>query len=363
VAVAARVPVGEEDDPRREGGAVAAPPPRDRRLDAARVLALQATAGNHAVGNLLARDKAADDARIADLAKAFGKRLAKDRPGVLAELGKLGDADRQALLAAAPKALPAAQAELLRRCIAFVIDPPAAEKEKHDVPKVTDAGKLEVGDDVGKDKVEVRSGVDYQYRGGSGSDGFSVSYKGEHAPETRLLQFIWREVVACHPPKGKPAKRAKGTAATPLDDCERVPLKRSTSKGYDLTTDPAKPDWHVDVGSADSPFRETNTAANRTAQELAVFDAPDPRDDLAVPLLAGDDKPEKVVSHAHFALYVVQGMDIVHASEVDLYWVFTSEKVPPVLPIVSRSTSRKLDAAQRAQLAGQFQKHPLDYLP
>jgi hypothetical protein len=347
---------------RQEQAETLAPAPAPR-LDTARVLALQATAGNRAVGNLLARDDKHEDTKAKDLAKSLAKRLERDRAGVLTDLAKLSDVDRQGLLDVAPKVLPAAQAALLRRCIAFVADPPAADANEKQVPKVTHEGKLEDSADIGKDKLDVRTGVDYDYAGGGGKGGFSVDYKGSHAPETHLLQFIWREVVACHVPKGKtPAKLPKGVAATPLDDCERTPLKRSAGKGYDLTIDPANPNWHVDVGSG-GPFRQTNTAANRSAEELAVYDAPDPRDDLAFPLFDADPKPDKVVSHAHFTLFVVQGMDIVHATELDLYWVYTEKKVPPVLPIVTKTASRKLSDGQRAQLAGQYPAHKLDYLP
>jgi len=232
---------------------------------------------------------------------------------------------------------------------------PPAEKPGTRVPKIHDEGKLELEDEFDGDRIELRTGAKYDFGGNVYKDGdtFAVSYKGQLTGDARLLQFIWREVVAHRPPKrgGKPRKDA---------------LEHKLEKGYDLTTNEKKPHWNTDNNDADSPFRERNTASNRSASELAVFDSPDARSDMAAKLFEkfADDPPTKVVSRAHFTTYVIRGPDILQAADIDLVWEFANATDPPKFqpPVVKRRT-RKLDPAHRELLAKQFPKQPLDYLP
>jgi hypothetical protein len=95
-----------------------------------------------------------------------------------------------------------------------------------------------------------------------------------------------------------------------------------------------------------------------------MFDAPSPDHDVVEPLCERDEPATKVVSHAYSTTYLVRGMDIVHATQVDLRWEFESAKIPPMQsPVVKASGARRLEPAQRARLREQFPSNSLDCLP
>lgn len=320
------------------------------------ILELQAAAGNQAVAALLLRQpvKDAKATEHEERARTLAKQLDKDRAAVIDAVRKLGEDDRKALHEAAAKVLGKAQAALLRRVIAFVRNTPSAEKNDTPVTSIK-PGKEEFVEDVEGGKITAQSGV--KFYGADGNpypDAFSLSYSGSGADTVHWLQFIWREFVAEFPAKkgGKARKEAiKGK------------WKRPTSE-YELTTDPAKPNWNVDVVRADSPFYEHNQPLNRSPTAVTMFDAASPGHDVVEPEFKRDEPPKKVVSQAHFTTYLVRGMDIVHATQVDLRWEFEDAKIPPMKPpVVKASGARKLEPAQRARLREQFPSNSLEYLP
>ena len=320
------------------------------------ILELHAAAGNQAVAALLRQPvKEAKATEHEQRARALAKKLEKDRAGVIEEVRKLSEPDRKALDEAA-KVLNKPQAALLRRIIAFVDNPPPTEK--HEMPvKQSKATKEEFAEDLeGGGKVTAQSGVKfYGADGNLYTDAFSLSYSGGDADKVHWLQFIWREIVAEYPAK-------QGAKA------RREPIKgkwKRPSSEYELTTDPAKPNWNVDVVRAGSPFYEHNQPLNRSPSAVTMFDPPSPGHDVAQPLFERDERPTTVVSQAHFMTYLVRGMDIVHATQVDLRWEFNDEKkVPPLKPPVMKAVGvRKLESAHRARLKEQFPSNSLDYLP
>ena len=329
--------------------------PAEEQPAAHPVLELQAAAGNQAVAALLRQPvKEAKATEHEQRARALAKRLEKDRAGVIDEVRKLSEADRKALDEAA-KVLNKAQAALLRRIIAFVDNPPPAEKHETTV-KQHKATKEEFAEDVaGGGKVTAQSGV--RFYGADGNlytDAFSLSYDGGDADKVHWLQFIWREIVAEYP-----AKQGAKARREPV----KAKWKRPSSE-YELTTDPAKPNWNVDVVRAGSPFYEHNQPINRSPSAVTMFDPPSPGHDVAQPLFDRDEPPAMVVSQAHFVTYLVRGMDIVHATQIDLRWEFRDKKVPPMQPAVMKSVGlRKLEPAHRTRLKEQFPSNSLDYLP
>lgn len=327
--------------------------PSAERAPAHPLLDLQAAAGNRAVAALLARKPAEDAKQHEQRARALGKRLEKERPAVIEELRKLSEEERKGLADAA-KVLRKAQAALLRRLIAFAANPPPAEKQARTARPVK-AGKDEFAEDVPDGKVTARSGVKFYGEDGNPyPDAFSLDYTGGDTESVHWLQFVWREFIAEYPAKqGGKARR----------EPQKGIWKRPSSE-YPYTTDPAKPNWNVDVVRGGSPFYEHNQPLNRSPASVVMFDAPSPGHDVVQPLFAQDEPPARVISHAHFTTYLVRGPDILHATEIDLRWEFDSPKIPPMQPaVIKAGGARALDAAQRKRLKDQFPGNSLDYLP
>lgn len=325
----------------------------DERRPGHPVLDLQAAAGNHAVAALLARQPNQDAKQHEDRARALGKQLDKDQSAVLEALAKLAEADRKALHDAA-KVLPKAKAAHLRRLIAYVANPSPKETQGQTTRPVK-KGKEEFAEDVAGGKVTGHTGG--KFYGGDGNaypDAFSLDYTGSDTDSVHWLQFIWREFIAEFPAK---------QGAKPRRERQKGIWKRPSSE-YPFTTDPAKPNWNVDVVRAESPFYERNQPLNRSPTSVVMFDAPSPGHDEVKRMFEGDDPPSKVTSNAHFVTYLVRGPDIVHATQIDVSWEFDSPKPPPMQPPVMKAIgARALTDAQRKRLKEQFPDNSLDYLP
>ena len=337
----------------RSGQRRSARAPADERPQAHPLLDLQAAAGNQAVAALLLRKPDDDAKQHEDRARALGKLLDKDRPKVMEALGKLSEADRKALDDAA-KVLPKAKAALLRRLIAYVANPSPKEEQAQPARPVK-KGKEEFAEDVPGGKVTGHTGG--KFYGADGNpypDAFSLDYTGSDTDSVHWLQFIWREFVAEFPAK-KGGKARK--------EPQKGIWKRPSSE-YPFTMDAAKPSWNVDVVRAGSPFYERNQPLNRSPTSVVMFDSPSPGHDEVKKMFEGDEPPTKVTSHAHFTTYLVRGPDIVHATEVDVFWEFDSPKPPPMQPpVMKASSARGLTDAQRKRLKEQFPGNSLDYLP
>jgi hypothetical protein len=292
------------------------------------------------------------------LAPALAKKLReKKRNEVLSAIENLGQADRDALDAAAARLLTRDQSEALRRVIRFVRHKPGAMPAK-DVVTVVDPGTAEPkakADKVAAGAVEFHRGVSMQSGASTSTEAFSLTYKGTDAADMRWLQFIWRSVVAEFP------------AATRRGRPRKIPLRKKLQHGknvYHLTTNPAQPSWNTDSVSGGSAFYEDNTTVNRAADQLAMFDAPSSMQSDAAGFFTGGNAPDRVVSHFHASTYLIRGMDVLYRVEIDVAWEFTSENIKKKVPgkiTAKKNAAVSMDPAHRARLLAQYPD--VDYLP
>lgn len=93
--------------------------------------------------------------------------------------------------------------------------------------------------------------------------GISLGYTGNISENCYWLQFVYRQIIIHRRPAGAgpPAPRPKSGPIT-------------TSGGtYELTTDPADPNYNVDSGSSD-PNYDTRGANIRNPNSTTIFDKP-----------------------------------------------------------------------------------------
>ncbi len=110
------------------------------------------------------------------------------------------------------------------------------------------------------DRPDVRITVGY-------SNGISVAYNGTRCAECKWLVFAWRELFATY--KGQGEVRQAGLATTP-------------NGSYELTENPATPNYHVDSASSLDPYYEAGGNTNlRTPTSTTIFDQPSPRPSVA----------------------------------------------------------------------------------
>ena len=331
-------------------------------LDPATALRLQATAGNRAVAGLarertLARLKKPTKAEkaAADFATA---RTAADWTGAVGALGRMDEGAAVVLMRGCPtadvtsiasiaKPLTAKKAQRVYRLARFVLKDPGAAAVHADQATVTTKGKLGGSAKVPGGKIKVRTGGQVTMSGGSTLDEpFTLSYEGTSAPRTRWLQFIWRELIATDPVKGR----------------HRVAGAITTSGGsYSLTTDPKSPSFNTDSApGAGGPFYEAGFLNNRSATNTTIFDQPgamNTRVDAAF-----DAGATKVTSRAHFTTYLVRDWKVLDRAKINVEWKFTAKGQSParrqsacVLP------ASKLEKGHRDRLIAQFPDY--DYLP
>jgi hypothetical protein len=343
------------DQPRRlDTDPRSAPAPPERPA-----LWLQRAAGNHAAAGVLTRQPDTHDKPTPKNAPAPGeaqaKKLAALLPGkradVLTELGKEGTDlqsvdDAAAAIAGATKVAKERDAMLLlRRCIAFVRHRPKAPSNKAG-PSVRKGGegvvKLDAKVDGGE--IKVRTGVEADL----GRPTFSLTYSGAHAEDCHWLQFIWREIVPQH---------AAASGGGMVDDTPVAgKVERTAGFSYKLTTKDEAPEWNTDTADKKTAFYEEETGAVRRGdKEVAMFDDPDPRDNLLTDAFKGGSLPAHAVSRAHFDTYLVRGMDVLYRVRLDLSWQITNGKADAAPQIDQHGEAIKgIRTAQLAKLKEQL---------
>jgi hypothetical protein len=289
---------------------------------------LQRTAGNQAAAGVLTRQPDTQDKPAPKNAPAPGEAQAKKlaallpakRADVLTELGKEGtdlqsvDEAAAAVAAATKSAKERDALLLLRRCIAFVRHRPKKPKNKAGA-SVRKGGQGEVKLDAKVDggEIKLRTGVDV----GLGQPTFSLTYSGDHAEDCHWLQFIWREIVPQH---------AAASGGGMVDDAPVAGrVERTAGFSYNLTTKQDAPEWNTDTADKKTAFYEEEMGAvvHRGDKEVAMFDDPDPRDNLFTDAFKGASLPAHAVSRAHFDTYLVRDMRVLHHVRVNVEWSFT----------------------------------------
>ena len=338
---------------------------RARPLDANTALRLQAVAGNRAVAGL-ARQQARTLARLKKPTKAEKAKADFDAAATAPDWAKavdaLGRMDEGAAvvvlrartnaevtsIAAAAKLGGDKKSQLTYRLARFVLNDPGAAAKHADQVSVSKEGKLRASAKVSGGKIKVRTGGKTKNLGSGveSNERFWLEYSGKHAPRTRWLQFIWREIIADDPVKGK--YRVAGTMST-------------TGGSYALTTDPKLPSYNTDVvpGTA-NPFYESSGINNRTDTSTVIFDKPyDAADKVGGAFDAG---ATKVVSRAHFITYLVRDWHVLHKANVDIEWRFGAKADTPARrQSASVSGASKIEKRQRDRLIAQYPN--FDYLP
>ena len=295
-------------------------------------------------------------------AKKLAAKLPAKRAEVLTELEKAPESERQsvdeaaAAVAGATKVVKQRDAMLLlRRCIAFVRHRPKTPSNKAG-PSVRKGKEGEVKLDAKVDggEIKLRTGVE----AGLGRPTFSLTYSGAHAEDCHWLQFIWREIVPQH---------AAASGGGMVDDAPVAgKVERSAGFSYNLTTKDQAPEWNTDTADKKTAFYEEDTGAVRRGdKEVAMFDDPDPRDNLLQDAFKGGGLPAHAVSRAHFDTYLVRGMDVLFRVRLDLSWQITNGKADAEPQIEQHGEAMKgIRPAQLAKLKEQLggQAEVPDYL-
>ena len=181
--------------------------------------------------------------------------------------------------------------------------PPAATRGTFQITPGTGKGPATPPPAVEGGQVSALAGVEYSTSSGAtASLSFAVTYTGALAPETRWLQFIWREIEV--------------TAA----DGKKSMLSDSVTIGsrtYLLTTNSSSPNYSVDSRSTSDPFYEASTSTARREPNLTMIgDAPTPIMSLVAREYAAGAK--NVVSRAHFELYLIRDYRTLYHIGVDV---------------------------------------------
>ncbi len=185
---------------------------------------------------------------------------------------------------------------------------------------------------VGGGDVRVRTGVEANLGGGTVNEGYEMEYTGPDSGTTQWLQFIWREVQV----------EEDWWPDSTLDD------EITTSGGtYGLTTDASKPNYNTDSapGSA-TPFYESGFANLRGPTTTTMFDRPGAMDNLVRREFRNG--ADKVTSRAHFATYLVRGMQVLYRVDLTVEWVFErdSHYDADTNTLTSPSRTQTVDAAR-----------------
>jgi Domain of unknown function (DUF4157) len=198
-------------------------------------------------------------------------------------------------------------------------------------------GAEKAADNVPGGKISARLGD--SVAGFAESDNmFSLDYTGGLANETRWLQFIWREIL--------PTDAAGKT--TPLVD----PIT-TTGGTYNLTDDPAHPNYNTDTGSATSPFYEAEFFSGRTADSTTIYDQPGSVDKKVQDQFAAG--ATKVVSRAHFNTFLIRDFRPMEQVAITVEWTYTSAALPPrVQTVDDKGACTALPEGMKKRLVAQF---------
>jgi hypothetical protein len=299
----------------------------------------------------------ADDAKaVAKQAHAALTAATVDKPALFTALGTPGrDATKVAAAKAAYKteygnelevALAAALKDDDLAHAMFLLNAPPPATTAHADVTVDKAGteahkaKADGGD------VSVHTDVEYTKSDGTKrTDGFSIGYAGAGSADTRVMQFIWSEIVATQPDKTETHVDKKGIV--------------TTNGTMDLTVDPAKPAYKVDSAKADNPYYESGGLSNRTAGGTTTFDRPSEFSDLIAKQF--DAGATKVVERDHFDDYVIKGYKTVYHVSLVVEWIYTSKAASTrKTKFISGDAPAALPKAVKAALVKDYPK--FDYV-
>jgi hypothetical protein len=176
--------------------------------------------------------------------------------------------------------------------------------------------------------------------GSSATFSFGVGYSGGLSADTRMLQFIWREIIVTNA-AGATAPLA-GTVTT-------------TGVPYALTTTPATPTRRVDSNSTTTPFYDEShsTSTFRDATSVATYDAPSPiRSMVSAQFAAG---ATRVVSREHFDIFLVRDFSTIYHVVIDIEHVATSPTASSTSRrVVSATAATSLPADMRTALLARY---------
>jgi hypothetical protein len=243
------------------------------------------------------------------------------------------------------------------RTVRFVKGGPGTIPAHAPTYAVTTAGTEAHHASVGGGDVRVRTGVQASFGGGGGvTEGYEMEYSGPDSGTTQWLQFIWREVQV----------EEDWWPDSTLDDAI------TTSGGtYDLTTDPAKPNYNTDSapGSA-TPFYESGFANLRGPTNTTMLDEPGAMNHLVRREFGKG--ADKITSRAHFSTYLVRGMQVLYRVDLTVEWVFdrATHYNETTKALTTPARKQTVDAARPVSaLDGRMRKRlvtqypTFDYLP
>ena len=195
-------------------------------------------------------------------------------------------------------------------------------------------------------EVSVRTGVTYTAAGNTYTGGFSVGYKGGQAPDSGWIQFIWAEIVATQPDGSDKYVADTGLATT-------------QSATMDLTTDPTKPKYKVDSGSASSPFYEAAGTDIRTATDTTYYDRPS---EFGAQIQREfTNGATKVVERDHFDGFLIRDYKTMYRVSVLVQWKYTAPAtVNRTTKFQSASKVNAMPSIIRNQLVKEYPK--FDYI-
>jgi Domain of unknown function (DUF4157) len=150
-------------------------------------------------------------------------------------------------------------------------------------------------------QVSALTEVQYGTPSAPGSLSFAVSYTGGLAPESRWLQFIWREMEVT----------AKDGTKTKVDDPIQI-----GARSYKFTKQ-GPPVYSVDSRSPSDPFYEASTSTSRREPNLTLIgDAPTPiKKSVDAAFAAG---AASLVSTAHFDIYLIRDYRTLYHIAIDV---------------------------------------------
>ena len=229
----------------------------------------------------------------------------------------------------------------------FLLNAPPPETVPHTEATVVTPGTKAHDVKVPGGKITAETGVDYAPAGGGSTrvGGFSISYEGGQAVESRWLQFIWSEVLATQADGSVKAVDEKG-----------LPTSNGT---MDLTTDTSAPKYKVDSGSPDSPFYEAGFRDNRTATGTTIYDRPQEFSDAI--LRQFDAGATKVIERDHFDDFLVRDYKATYLVSLYVEWEYTSKTASTKkTKFKTGNKVSALDPAMREVLIKEFPK--FDYI-
>lgn len=166
---------------------------------------------------------------------------------------------------------------------------------------VVDAGKEQKSADIDcgghKGKVSVNTGVHFREGEANYRNGISLKYKGTAVGDCCWVQTIWREVVVTY-------KAAAGASPRTV---RKEGTIRTTGGSYKLTTDPSKPVYNPDSGSATSPCYDAAFSSITDGDSKTMYDQPGSAIDRFAAAEKTDATVDKIESIAHFDAYLVCG--------------------------------------------------------